>query len=405
MTLDRPSEVNTSAYTLSLLASSNPNSTSDDPGLQPSLSRQATVLPSTSLHLPGKGVQSDSHWPLRQASDRTNTQHIPRKPAPPAIPAPPRAVDFANSIPQEVRHRATPHSAPLTIPSHYKSTSPVTPINRHTLPSLPRRRSSTYLPIPGPQNNYLNFCPGAWRLQVGDRNALEPVVTGRPFLRRKKTTYACSESGCAFREQPSSGSGFSTITDAGLAEHDTSKHTGWGKAAKGEVSEKAGIRFRPSFLAKSHVSCGRARDGLWRFQCMFCAFRGVFKFEVLIGVDALLAHVATHRKEAASLETEVLERARCIAGRRATEEEPFDVNLVPLGQAWGERQDDRLSFAAWAKLKVTQENESEGDRLIKSISLSQIRQEPHEKRMGFIEWIKAKVDEENLRTTEWPGLA
>ncbi|KAK4999527.1 hypothetical protein LTR66_001452 [Elasticomyces elasticus] len=179
------------------------------------------------------------------------------------------------------------------------------------------RNSSSYAPAqehnqaplqtfqtPGPNNNYLGFCKGAWKLQNGDNKALSKRTEFSSGWGSAEVPYlACSSSKCAFagRLPPT-------------------------KIDKVWESSK-GIRFRWRFLAKSHVPQLKAENEQYAYSCQFCAFQGV-ETPVLFGTDTLLAHVQSHRSQ--QLGEVILFQTKCIANRLATDQEDFDINLLPL---------------------------------------------------------------------------
>ncbi|KAI9725803.1 MAG: hypothetical protein M1828_002432 [Chrysothrix sp. TS-e1954] len=208
----------------------------------------------------------------------------------------------ANQPPPNSHHTASAPALTHPIPPMPRApSSPKASSDAGDVAHRRRRPSTKYMPVPSATNNYLDFCPSAWRLQNGDREALKPAAFMGPVM-SKATSNICTNSKCAFRDSASSDS---------------------------KIWEQDGVRFRRAFFAKSHVQVRRSKNGMFTFQCMFCAFHGVLGKECqFLGADRLLEHLATHRGE--DLDDTVLTRARCIADKVAGDEDAFDVNLTPL---------------------------------------------------------------------------
>ncbi|MCJ1478198.1 hypothetical protein MMC13_006874 [Lambiella insularis] len=183
----------------------------------------------------------------------------------------------------------------------------------------PPKRTTTYAPSkptfaqaplrrmtePSKINNYGGFCKGAFELQAGlssmkRRQEMGPLTSNPVF-------WACPSSKCAF-----SGTAY-------LRENewvwDTRIHT------------SHGIQYRWSFLAKSHVQQGRVKNGIYNYKCIFCVLQNLDA--PVIQKDAeLLQHISRHRGE--HLGEAILHRTLCINDRVATENDDFDINLVPF---------------------------------------------------------------------------
>ncbi|KAK4898192.1 hypothetical protein LTR27_004199 [Elasticomyces elasticus] len=176
------------------------------------------------------------------------------------------------------------------------------------------RFNSIAVPTPTPENQYLGFCKSAWKLQNGDRKGMHRCKElGDGYSRngwaQPDVFYlACASSKCAF----------------------AGKHMNLDKIwTKVFVVEAKGLKFRWSFLAKSHVSQQRVKDQQYTYQCLFCVFLGE-KSPVYFGTDLYLDHVSSHRGQA--LSEVVLYKAMGIMDRIAADDEDFDINLFPLGE-------------------------------------------------------------------------
>ncbi|KAL2356150.1 hypothetical protein BJ546DRAFT_592190 [Cryomyces antarcticus] len=179
---------------------------------------------------------------------------------------------------------------------------------------LSLQTSPQSLLAPTADNNYLGFCKGAWKMQNGDKHAMKRLTEFNDGWSQSKVYYlACSSSKCAF---------------AGRLPPE--------KANKVWISSSKGIRFRWTFLAKSHVPQKKVQEEQYVYQCMICAFQGR-RSPNLAGTDTLLEHISRHRGE--DLDKVVLYNTKCITGRIASDEEEFDINLEPLKDSEISRRD------------------------------------------------------------------
>ncbi|KAK3071022.1 hypothetical protein LTR53_009418 [Teratosphaeriaceae sp. CCFEE 6253] len=176
----------------------------------------------------------------------------------------------------------------------------------------PAHVGSAAVPTPIPENDYLGFCKSAWKLQNGDRKAMQKTKEFNEFSRSgwSPNIYylACSSSKCVF---------------AGHMPVDKIWDKVW-------TVEARGLRFRWAFLAKSHVPQQKVRDHQYGYRCLFCVFLGD-SGPVYFGTDTYLEHVSSHRGQA--LSEVVLYKTKCILDRVASETEEFDIDLFPLDGA------------------------------------------------------------------------
>jgi hypothetical protein len=87
-----------------------------------------------------------------------------------------------------------------------------------------------------------------------------------------------------------------------------------------------GMKWRWTFLAKSHVQQKQVKGQQFSYQCVFCTF-GAGKGAVYHGSRMYLQHVASHRGEIG----EVLKyKTSCVNDRIYDDGEEFDINLYPL---------------------------------------------------------------------------
>ena len=162
--------------------------------------------------------------------------------------------------------------------------------------------------LPSASNNYGGFCEGAWRMQIGDRQG---GMKRRQDVGPGASTYyfwKCMSKQCAF-----SGSMYGTKKAPSF---DTRVR-----------KSKSGIRFRWSFLAKSHVAQAKVVNGQYNYGCIFCC-TGPEATPVFGGIDTLLEHLLTHKGQ--GIPAQVLQRAGCVVDRLAGDDEEFDLNVPPF---------------------------------------------------------------------------
>lgn len=176
---------------------------------------------------------------------------------------------------------------------------------------------STAVPTPNPENEYLGFCKGAWKLQNGDRKgALSKNKEVDPWSRHPgayanaATFLACQTGKCAFRSH------FAAMDPETIY-------------SRVFVVESKGIKFRWPFLAKSHVQQKVAVKHQYSFKCLFCVFLGG-KSGVYHGVDDYLQHINSEHRGARNIGEIVQYKTGCVLDRVADDTEEFDINLFPL---------------------------------------------------------------------------
>ena len=259
----------------------------------------ATEQPQASQHVPAPAPRRVQFAPLK-APTRPDVKRGISTPFAPQLPPPPR--DIAPARPHLIRAttemvppRGQHLAVPPPIPNDPRSAS------RNFVLSMasPVDDPNEVLPAPSAWNDYLGFCEGAALAQMGRSDAM---IQSRNVQADSHTTVnflKCSSNKCAFQ--------------------------GHGPADK--VYEVSGVYFRRDFLVKSHCKQKKARHAIYAFQCSFCVLTRQ-KAAPIQGTDAFMAHVATHRTQHFS--PAVLERVRCITGRKAQASEPFDVNFLPV---------------------------------------------------------------------------
>lgn len=182
-------------------------------------------------------------------------------------------------------------------------------------PPMPTRTNgslqptSTQAPVrrmtePSKMNSYGGFCKGAFEVQAGissmkRRQEMGPL-TSNPYF------WACPSSKCAF---------------SGIAYRHGNDWV-WDT----RIRTSHGVRYRWSFLAKSHVQQGRVKHETYNYKCVFCVLQNL-KTPVIQKDADLMEHISQHRGE--HFGEAILHRTLCINDRLATEADEFDINLVP----------------------------------------------------------------------------
>lgn len=182
--------------------------------------------------------------------------------------------------------------------------------------------TSTAIPHPSAENNYLGFCKGAWKLQNGDRKGVNTCKDFRYSAQAGVYYLACSGPKCAF------------------AGHYNPKVI-WDKVW---IDQAKGLKFRWPFLAKSHVAQKVVKQDTYAYQCLFCAYLGR-PTPVLHGMELYLAHVAAEHR-GPPLSDVVLYKCGAVAGREADDAEDFDINLLPLSAEEAATRRRESGFAA-----------------------------------------------------------
>ncbi|SMQ55082.1 unnamed protein product [Zymoseptoria tritici ST99CH_1A5] len=252
-------------------------------------------------HPPGKATTevTDSGATFTYEEWEDNPQEIwGPKVQPPVIA---RRETTASSIAPEVLSPSSMH--PPTSPILVHRTNSITP------------NSTSLIPTPSPDNDYLGYCKGAWKLQNGDRKALAKGREVEPWSRHPSSAAAsmqylsCVTKGCAFRSN--------------IAHADTDVI--WNKVF---TFAARGLKLRWPFLAKSHVQQKVVVKAQYSFKCLFCVFMGG-KSGVYHGMEYYLDHIVDEHRGRA-LGDVVLYKTSCINDRVAENEEAFDINLFPL---------------------------------------------------------------------------
>lgn len=297
----------------------------------------------------------------------TLTPRSPQHPPPPPLPAKPQFQPLQRNNSQDTH-------ISIFQPTYVSPTSSSS--NSHTTPNF--SSLSLTLNLPTESNNYLGFCKGAYKLQIGLPPKKAFSVELRPQGFYTSTSYwRCSK--CSFE-----GPMYNTIALPGSCK----------KAGKLEKlfdprirMSEGGIAYRWAFLAKCHVptkgagtaTVGRNREGTYgTFGCLFCCAEGVGRGWIgdpdggggsakwqscssstttgsgkdkgkeprkkvtsappntnpnsmpLFGnVDTFMQHLEFHRTPAGMPGLEMQGRMRCVVGRSVEVGEEFDIHLPP----------------------------------------------------------------------------
>ena len=169
--------------------------------------------------------------------------------------------------------------------------------------SRPSVQSPIAITLPSASNDYGGFCEGAFNLQVGTKKAMKLRSQMGP-VQSQAYYFGCSSRKCAFEGEACKEKGDYVFDRTVRTSH--------------------GVRYRWSFLAKSHVTQGRVKNGIFNYRCMFCVLHSQ-QAPVLQKIDSLMQHISQHRTD--HFGELVLHRTCCIMGRIAKNDEEFDINF------------------------------------------------------------------------------
>jgi hypothetical protein len=284
----------------------------------------------------------------------TSTALTASKPLLP-LPPPPPPKDLPNSAPRALKHSKSMSAGLSSTYSHSQSNSLQPGFHTHTLSTssirtAPPLRTATLVrlppPIPEPtvtsrpskENNYHNFCKGAWSIRTSVQSGLE-IVTRPDGLYNSHTLWQCKH--CFFQGE--------TFINASVQKGKLKKET---TVDTSVYTSASGLRYKWIFLAKSHVrkrsvnahrrtasrvkirggSATRGRSessekgGMedCNFGCVICSAEG--KVTGIFGnVETLMSHILLDHVSSMSEVTAV--RAKCVVGREAGGDEEWDLNI------------------------------------------------------------------------------
>ena len=171
--------------------------------------------------------------------------------------------------------------------------------------------SGTTFTVPLPENDYGGFCKGAYYLQVGLKGDGVKLKNSSIAKTGEGWYWGCRNKHCVF-EGPSCKIGKEFFFDDTVREF----------KSNGTLL----MRYRWSFLAKSHVAIEKSKDKIYSYRCIFCVLQGI-KAPAITKKRPFLEHVAEHQTQ--RLDESTLRKTLCINDRMARDNEYFDVNFPP----------------------------------------------------------------------------
>ena len=159
-----------------------------------------------------------------------------------------------------------------------------------------------------PKADFAGFCQGASLMQSGNHGMKfrndSIAFTGQ------SNYWGCGNKMCSFQGPAVQG-------------RDQNRQVIWG--FDDDIREMYGVRYRWSFLAKSHTEIGNSKRKGLEYQCTFCHGQGLPCTKVR-GESAFIKHVSTHQGQRPDPFKMFL--FIHIVGRKAQDGEIFDVNLT-----------------------------------------------------------------------------
>ena len=172
--------------------------------------------------------------------------------------------------------------------------------SRHSMSSPPSSVS-----VHAPQARHNGYCKGAYFLQVGLKKESMKLRNQPSGITGQSYFWACCSSKCCF-EGPAVRAGKTWEYEE-------------------NVWTSSGVRFRWSFLAKSHLPTKRVKERKYEYKCMFCEAQKKSS-DVYKGIREFMMHVAEHGGE--RWEESSVHNVKLIAGREAELDEIFDINFT-----------------------------------------------------------------------------
>ncbi|KAJ4349863.1 uncharacterized protein N0V89_008482 [Didymosphaeria variabile] len=173
---------------------------------------------------------------------------------------------------------------------------------------------------PCKDNNYWGFCKGAWATREDESKGL--VLISRPEgMFKSSQAWQCRH--CLFE-------GLSCSVP-----HPTKKNKKEAILDDQIRTSTMGIRYRWSFLAKSHVKKtsysvggrnGAGEETECNFGCVICSVEGNVT-GIYGSAEALMDHIANEHVYAGNMNHMTMMRSKVIVGRTAGEGEEWDVNI------------------------------------------------------------------------------
>lgn len=171
--------------------------------------------------------------------------------------------------------------------------------------------SGTTYTVPLPENDYGGFCKGAYYLQVGLKRDGVKLKNSSTAKTGEGWYWGCRNRDCVF-EGPSCKIGKEFFFDDTVREF----------KSNGMLL----MRYRWSFLAKSHVAIRKTKERIFDYRCIFCVLQGIAAPSIT-KKRPFLEHIAEHQTQ--HLDQSILRKTLCINDRMARDDEYFDVNFPP----------------------------------------------------------------------------
>lgn len=201
---------------------------------------------------------------------------------------------------KRLNNRSKPKRAATQDPSAHVSPSPLTTSKSSF------RKFSLFGGHKASKEDYAGFCQGAHLMQLGDDGM--KLRNQSVSFTGQNNYWTCSNSMCCFEGRA-------------VPLKRENKKTSFGYDE--DIREAYGVKYRWSFLAKSHTMIGNSKSG-FEFQCAFCVGQGAPHCRIK-GDKKFMQHVATHQGQ--SPNERCMPQLEYILGREASDWEVFDVNL------------------------------------------------------------------------------
>lgn len=174
---------------------------------------------------------------------------------------------------------------------------------------IPNRASISTDPssvsVQASQLRHNGYCKGAYLLQVGLKKESMKLRNQPSGITGQSYYWACCSSKCCF-EGPAVQAGKSWDFEE-------------------QVWTSSGVRFRWSFLAKSHVPTKKTKGKLFDYKCIFCEAHKKSS-DVYKGIREFMAHIVEHNRE--DWDASSVQNMKFITGREADVDEIFDINFT-----------------------------------------------------------------------------
>ena len=193
--------------------------------------------------------------------------------------------------------------------------------------------------LPSPENDYAGFCKGAYYLQAGLHRDGVGLRNNSVAKTGESKYWACHNKKCVF-EGPACKKGKEYLFDNTIREL--------------IVEGVPRLRYRWSFLAKSHVAIRSTKSQIYDYRCIFCILQCVTA-PVITKIRPFLKHVAEHQKQ--HLDDWMLWKTLCIKDRIAAKDEFFDINLLPPVVEDKDQQEEDTIDRTYDESAVTKSDE------------------------------------------------